>query len=137
MADLLHSLLANLSIAFDATGRRFADMAHARKLRLMDRAAKRGRDREIHPLGYWRCTHVREKFPEGFVAGGIYEDRHEPAGTVSIRIIPADHDSWSPYWNPWKGRFCYEARDIDFEYLGASLPEGEACLTSERTNKTA
>jgi hypothetical protein len=135
MNDPVHSALANLSILFDAISRRLADMAHARKQRLIARAARRGRERSIHPLGYWRCTHVCEGFPHGFVKGGLYEARQHPPGTLSIRVIPADHDTWSPYWDERNQRFCYQPQDIDFEYVGKALPVGEACLTSDRPRR--
>ena len=133
MTDPLHSLLVSLSNAFDGIGRRFADMAHARRQRLADRA----RERSVHPLGYWRCTHVNEMFAHGFAVGSIYEARHEPAGTSSIRVIPTNHSGWSPYWDKRRQRFCYEAHQIDFEYVGPVLPAGETCATSERLKKAA
>lgn len=89
------------------------------------------RQREpIHPLGYWRCTKATRPFLGKFVEGGIYLARYEPAGTTSIRVIPAEHDHWSPYWSPHQGRFCYEPHRLDFEYLGEQLPKGEECLSS-------
>lgn len=80
-----------------------------------------------HPLGYWRCTHVSESFAHDFTVGSVYEARHEPAGTSCIRVIPQNHAHWAPYWDARQGRFCYEPHQIDFEYVGARLPEGTEC----------
>lgn len=133
MEDRIHSLLASLSILFDGLARRFADMAHARRERL----AQRAREQRIHPLGYWRCTHAGEMFAHDFAVGSVYEARHEPAGTSCVRVIPANHSSWAPYWDGHRGRFCYEPHQIDFEYVGPVLPAGETCATSERLKKAA
>lgn len=137
MNDPIHSALANLSILFDAISRRLADMAHDRKQRLAARAARRGRERSIHPLGYWRCTHVDEMFARSFAVGSVYEARPEPAGTSDIRIIPTNHSCWAPYWDEHRQRFCYAPHQIDFEYVGPALPVGETCATSERLRKAA
>lgn len=86
----------------------------------------------VHPLGYWRCTRATHPFLGKFVEGRIYLARYEPAGTTSIRVIPADHDHWSPYWSRYEGRFCYEPDRLDFEYVGEQLPQGESCLSTSR-----
>lgn len=138
MNDPLHSLLASLSIAFDELGRRFADKAHDRRQRLEQRARQqKPGSRRVHPLGYWRCTHVDEMFGRDFAVGSIYEARHEPTGTTSVRIIPTNYGSWAPYWDEHRQRFCYAPHQIDFEYVGPVLPVGETCATSERLKKAA
>ena len=133
MNDPIHSLLSGLSVLTGSLSHRFADMAHARRERL----AARARKESVHPLGYWRCTHVNETFEKDFAVGCVYEARHEPAGTSCVRVIPTDHSGWAPYWDERRGRFCYEPHQIDFEYVGPVLPIGETCATSERLKKAA
>jgi hypothetical protein len=80
---------------------------------------------EFSPLGYWRCTHSDENFQRSFLPGGVYRAMHLPPG--SIRIIPSEYNSWAPYWERAKNRFCYEPHELDFEYIGNKLPAGEKC----------
>lgn len=133
MNDPLHSILKRLSNVFDKISQFFADMAENRRERL----AIWAKEQQVHPLGYWRCTYVNKMFAHGFEVGSIYEARHEPAGTSSVRVIPTNHSGWSPYWDRHRQRFCYEAHQIDFEYVGPVMPAGETCATSERLKKAA
>ena len=84
----------------------------------------------IAPLGYWRCIYSKESMSKSFTAGGIYKAINLPEGSSSVRVIPANHDCWSPYWDRHSGTFFYEPDDLEFEYVGAELPPGEVCLSS-------
>lgn len=75
-----------------------------------------------HPLGFWLCTHSTF---DDFQVGHAYSCRTMPL-TGCIRILPYEGSSWSPYWQPHDGRFCYAAKDLDFVYLGPTLPEGQS-----------
>ena len=82
-----------------------------------------------HPIGFWLCT--RSTFDD-FQVGHAYHCRTMP-NTGCIRILPYEGSSWSPYWQPHDGRFCYAAKDLDFVYLGTTLPEGQSVdLRSEK-----
>lgn len=85
---------------------------------------------EFSAMGYWKCTHSDDTFQRSFVPGGIYRAVRLPAGSSSIRIIPANYSCWAPYWEGSKKRFCYEPHELDFEYIGTSLPHGETCRSS-------
>lgn len=80
------------------------------------------------PLGFWRCIHAAEKFSPSFIPGGVYQTMPMATGSADIRIIPTDSYLWAPYWERQKQRFCYE--ELDFEYIGPTLPAGEICLSS-------
>ncbi len=84
----------------------------------------------IAPLGYWRCTYSKESMRNSFIPGGIYKAINLPEGSSSVRVIPTNHDFWSPYWDRQSGCFFYEPNDLEFEYVGAKLPAGEVCLSS-------
>lgn len=75
-----------------------------------------------HPLGFWLCTHSTF---DDFQVGHAYSCRTMPQ-TGCMRILPYEGSSWSPYWQPHDGRFCYAAKDLDFVYLGPTLPEGQS-----------
>lgn len=91
---------------------------------------KPARAKCIAPLGYWRCIYSKESMSQSFTAGGIYKAINLPEGSSSVRVIPANHDFWSPYWDRHSGTFFYEPDDLEFEYVGAELPPGEVCLSS-------
>lgn len=91
---------------------------------------KQAKPKCIAPLGYWRCTYSRGNMNESFVPGGIYKAINLPEGSSSVRVIPTNHDFWSPYWDRISGTFFYEPDDLQFEYVGAKLPAGEVCLSS-------
>jgi hypothetical protein len=74
-----------------------------------------------HPGGFWRCTHSTF---DDFVVGMAYHCR-EQSGTSCMRIYPHSGSFWAPYWQPHDGRFCYPAKDLEFVYLGRTLPDGE------------
>ncbi len=80
-----------------------------------------------HPAGIWRCTH--STFSE-FVVGQEY-----PCLPLlgSHRIYPVLRDrGWSPYWEPFAGRFCYPAADLDFVFVRALPKEDMDALIRER-----
>lgn len=103
---------------------RFTGLPSFLKLNKSDRA------KCIAPLGYWRCIYSKESMSQSFTAGGIYKAINLPEGSSSVRVIPANHDFWSPYWDRHSGTFFYEPDDLEFEYVGAELPPGEVCLSS-------
>jgi hypothetical protein len=73
-----------------------------------------------HPHGFWLCTH--STFDQ-FLVGCAYHADASDGG--SVRVRPYTGSSWAPFWQADEGRFCYPARDIDFVYLGPTLPEGQ------------
>lgn len=98
-------------------------------IRLPDPSANRDEGLSA-PLGYWRCTHSIDSFKRSFTPGGVYRAIPLPAGSSSIRVIPANYNCWAPYWDKLAQRFCYQADELDFEYLGPKLPSGATCLSS-------
>lgn len=86
--------------------------------------------KSIAPLGYWRCVYAKDSMRDSFIPGGIYKAINLPEGSSSVRVIPTNHDFWSPYWDRQAGCFFYEPNDLEFEYVGARLPAGEVCLSS-------
>ncbi len=77
-----------------------------------------------HPLGYWRCTVVGPQLKTfGFEVGKTYECRDDDAQLP--RIYPTENPgnkkfNWAPYWMNSCNRFCYDANELDFEYIGAT-----------------
>lgn len=93
------------------------------------------RDEIEAPLGFWRCTYSSAPFDRSFVAGRVYKAIHLPVGTRTIRVIPEEYNFWAPYWDKFANRFCYPPDEIDFEYLGSDLPEGEVCRSNVKPAK--
>jgi hypothetical protein len=88
---------------------------------------------EQRPIGYWRC--VSSKFDD-FKPGHAYLCIRTE-GTGCIRIPPYEGSVWSPYWQPHNGTFCYPRSDLDFVYLGTTLPEGEMRDLRTRDDRVA
>jgi hypothetical protein len=81
------------------------------------------------PEGYWRCTHARDSLPfSEFEVGRIYLCR-KGVDTSSRRIEPWAGSIWAPYWSDHDQRFCYPKGDLDFQYVGTKLPQGETVAT--------
>ena len=85
--------------------------------------------RMFNPTGTWRCT--RSTFRQ-FVVGETYPCLPDKVGT-GYRIYPElEIGAWSPYWVPQKGRFCYESKDLDFEFVGPIPAKEKAEMISKR-----
>ena len=89
---------------------------------------------DAYPLGFWRCTVSSDSIFSQFKVGQFYHCSPDAAGVP--RIYPKRGSSWAPYWVFGQDRFCYSTSEIDFEFVGASLPADALCEIG-RTAKAA
>ena len=134
LTSILRAPLLLAAMFFDSVANAFRAMAWLIKIPPLSQVGKGSAD--IMPIGYWRCTHSTGHFERSFEPGRIYRATNMPVETSSIRIIPSDYHLWAPYWDHNAKRFCYPAEDLDFEYLGPSIPDGETCVSSYKPKAT-
>lgn len=79
----------------------------------------------IKPYGWWKCT--RSTFKD-FEVGKVYYCKADTTGCP--RIYPQEGSSWAPFWTN-SNRFCYQAKDLDFEYLGSKPKENKLEVVCE------
>lgn len=85
-----------------------------------------------HPEGFWLCT---VSTFDDFLVGHAYPAIRNGSG---VRVFPFRGSTWCPYWEFHNGRFCYPEHQLDFTYLGTSLPEGypgDARSEQQRTDE--
>lgn len=131
------SLLERLAICFDKAAKSIREIdkrralpgsSFSRALYTVVPAA------DAYPLGFWRCTVSSGSIFSQFKVGQFYHCSRDAAGVP--RIYPARGSSWAPYWVSGQDRFCYSTSEIDFEFVGPSLP-ANAIYEASRPAKAA